>query len=119
VGYKSLGGIHYEMENLEKAEKYFKKSMKINLKCYGENHFEVANSYEHFAKLWKKLGNLQKAEEFCKKSLTIFQHLYGENHPQTAKGYSFLANLCKNNKAEELYLQWANSNVRWHIGKNL
>ena len=78
------------MGNLPKAEEFYLKALKIRLNLFGENHSDVAASFNNLAILYNNMGNLPNAEEFYLKSLKIKQNLFGENHSNVA---DFLSNL--------------------------
>ena len=97
------------MGNLPKAEEFYLKSLKIRQNLFGENHSNVATSYNNLGSLYDNMGNLPKAEEFYLKSLKIRQNLFGENHSNVATSYNNLGGLHYNMgnlpKAEEFYLK--------------
>ena len=78
------------MKNLQKAEEFYLKSLKIRENIFNEMDRDVAISYYNLGALNKKMGNLNKAEEFHIKALKIREHLYGENHGDTSKSYNDL-----------------------------
>ena len=97
------------MGNLHKAEEFYLKSLKIYENLFGENHSDVAMSYNNLGNLYDNKGNLSKAEEFYLKSLKIYENLFGENHSDVAKSYNNLGSLYDNMgnlpKAEEFLLK--------------
>jgi hypothetical protein len=52
---------------------------------YGENNFNLANTYYNLCLLYEKLNDKQKSLEFAKKSYSIASSHYGENHQKTYK----------------------------------
>ena len=72
---------------------------------YGENHPEIALSYNNYGALFIAIGNLKKAEEFMQKSLTIRLKICGENFDDTANSFSNLSLLYhKMNRNQEARL---------------
>ena len=67
----NLGFLYDNVGNLPKAEDFHLKSLKIRQNLFGENHSNVAGSYNNLGSLYENMGNLQKAEEFYLKSLKI------------------------------------------------
>lgn len=50
---------------------YYEKSLEIRLSIYGEQHLDVAYSYENLFEIYTALGNTAKAEEYKKKAEEI------------------------------------------------
>ena len=69
---------------LDEALRYYKKSVTIKLNTLGENHPDVAASYNNIGIVYRDKGELDKALEYYNKSLTIRLNTLGENHPRTA-----------------------------------
>ena len=103
----NLAIVYKNMGNLQKAEEFYMKSLTIRQKLFGENHANVANSFNNLGDLYENMGNLQKAEEFYSKSITIRQKLFGENHADVAQSFNNLGVLYEKmgnlQKAEEFY----------------
>ena len=62
--------------------------MKIRLQVLGENHPDVAISYNRIGVAYDKLGEYEKALEFFQKALKIRLQVLGENHPDVATSYN-------------------------------
>ena len=60
----NLGLLYDNMGNLQKAEEFYLKSFKIYENLFGENHSDVATSYNNLGSLYYNMGNLPKAEQF-------------------------------------------------------
>ena len=67
----NLAELYKNQGNLEKAEEFHKKSLKIIINLLGEDHSDTSTSYDNLALLYRNKGNLEKAEEFHNKSLKI------------------------------------------------
>ncbi len=65
-------------------EPILKKSLKINIDFFGENHYSTAIFSNNLAFFYFKKANLIKSEEYIQKSLKISLALFGENHSNTA-----------------------------------
>ncbi len=96
-----------QMEEYEKAEKWYKKYINISKEMYGEEHFSVINGYSNLANTCYNQFNYQEAEKFYKKCIKIKEKMVGENHPDTLRIYNSLAIVyCSQGnykKAEELH----------------
>lgn len=56
----------------------------IRKKIYGEDHVEVATSYDNLASVYNSLGEYNKAKECSKKAIMIRKEFYGEDHADVA-----------------------------------
>jgi len=59
----------------------------------GEEHPDVASSYNSLANLYSDQGRYTEAEPLLQKALALSQRLLGEEHPNVASSYNNLANL--------------------------
>jgi len=105
----SFGNLYKNMSNFNKAEDFYLKCLKIRQNLFGENHPDVALSFNNLGLLYYNSGDFSKTEEFYGKSLKIYQNLYGENHSDVATSFNNLGLFYKNaghlNIAEEFYLK--------------
>jgi len=62
----------------------------------GEDHPDVATSYNNLASLYRSQGRYTEAEPLLKKALELRQRLLGENHLHVATSYNNLAGLYGN-----------------------
>ena len=62
--------------------------MKIQLEIYGENHLNVAKTYNGIGSVYGSQGDYPKALEMYQKSLKILLEEYGEYHPDVARSYN-------------------------------
>ncbi|BBD58560.1 NB-ARC domain-containing protein [Nostoc sp. HK-01] len=73
----------------------------------GEQHPDVAGSYNNLAYLYKSQGRYSEAEPLYQKALQLKQQLLGEAHPSVATSYNNLATLYDSqgrySEAEPLY----------------
>ena len=82
--YKGIADRLYDRYELDKALKYYSKSLTIRLNKSGENHPDVATIYNDMGCVYQDKGELSKALEYHNKSLTIRLNTLGENHPDVA-----------------------------------
>ncbi|MEJ1930063.1 tetratricopeptide repeat protein [Nostoc sp. NIES-2111] len=73
----------------------------------GEEHPDVATSYNNLAVLYSNQGRYSEAEPLYKKALKLRQRVLGEEHPYIASSYNNLAGLYESqgrySEAEPLY----------------
>lgn len=99
--YNNLGMAYERNYNLNKAEDYHLKALKINEKFrpMSEN---TANSNNNLGEVYRKKGKFELAEKYHRIALDIYIKLYQDTHPRTALGYNNVAFICeKLNKNEE------------------
>jgi tetratricopeptide (TPR) repeat protein len=83
----ALAKCEERFSNYNKALEYHEKSLEIRKKTVGENHLDVASSYNSIAFLWHSKGDFDLALEYSEKSLEIKLETIGDNH--TAVAISF------------------------------
>lgn len=108
------------MELLEKIEEFLRKYalyeeyeeiahelLKIRLSIFGQDHPDVASTYNNIGTAYADLGEYDKAMEYDQKALSILVSVYGENHPEVAKSYNNIGfvydGLGESGKALECY----------------
>jgi len=68
---------------------YYQKGLEINIKVSGQDHPDVAASYNNIAIIYKNQGKYEEALELYTKSLDIKTRIYGgDNHPDVAASYT-------------------------------
>eukprot|EP00529_Nitzschia_sp_RCC80_P016487 CAMPEP_0113481858 /NCGR_PEP_ID=MMETSP0014_2-20120614/22623_1 /TAXON_ID=2857 /ORGANISM="Nitzschia sp." /LENGTH=657 /DNA_ID=CAMNT_0000375363 /DNA_START=86 /DNA_END=2059 /DNA_ORIENTATION=+ /assembly_acc=CAM_ASM_000159 len=75
------------------ALQQYRKALVIREKCLGEDHLDVAGSYQNIGESLSKLGDFQGALAAYRESLSILESLLGENHADVAIGHSLLGNV--------------------------
>ncbi|MFC5471584.1 tetratricopeptide repeat protein [Cohnella suwonensis] len=89
----NLGWCCESLDELEQAENYLLKSIKMNFMIYGtEIHPEIATTYINLAMVYSKMGELdskyfQLAKEKYEKGISIDCKCYHENHIEVGKDY--------------------------------
>ena len=66
-----MANVYSDKEDLYSALEYYRKSLTIQLHNMGENHPELATSYDNIANVYNEKGELDHALEYHHKSLTI------------------------------------------------
>ncbi len=102
-----LGYIEQKMAQYQQALKRHLKALALAQEKHGENHPDVAKSYNNIGGVYDLLGESSKALEFYKKALNIKLRVLGENHPDVAISYNNIGSiydlLGENGKALEFY----------------
>lgn len=75
------------------ALQQYRKALVIRERCLGEDHLDVAGSYQNIGESLCKLGDFQGALAAYRESLSILESLLGENHADVAAGHSLLGNV--------------------------
>jgi len=66
----------------------------IRRKIYGEEHSDVAPSYNNLGVICRDTGHYNEAKEFHEKALIIGRKIYGEEHRDVAASYNNLGVVC-------------------------
>ena len=80
------------MGDYKKALEYHELSLKIMKKILGEEHPDIAKSYNNIGNTYDKMGDYKKALEYHELSLKIRKKILGEEHPDTASSYNSIGN---------------------------
>ncbi|MCS6906027.1 MAG: tetratricopeptide repeat protein, partial [Bacteroidia bacterium] len=72
----------------------------------GENHFQVAASYNNMAVVYDSQGQYTLALEYQQKALQIRIETLGQNHPEVAMSYNNMALVYKNQGQYALALEY-------------
>lgn len=75
------------------ALQQYRKALVIRERCLGEDHLDVAGSYQNIGESLCKLGDFQGALAAYRESLSILESLLGENHADVASGHSLLGSV--------------------------
>lgn len=75
------------------ALQQYRKALVIRERCLGEDHLDVAGSYQNIGESLCKLGDFQGALAAYRESLSILESLLGENHADVAAGHSLLGSV--------------------------
>ena len=103
------GEVYNSLGEYNQAKEHHKKALMISKKTssFGEDHSNVATSYNHLASVYNSLGEYNQAKELHEKALTIHKKIFGKDHADVATGYNNLASvyysLGEYNQAKELH----------------
>ena len=79
--YNRLGEYNQAKELVEKARMIYKK-------IFGEDHADVATSYNNLALVYSCLGEYNEGKELFEKSLMMQKKIFGEDHAHLATSYN-------------------------------
>ncbi|CAH3027727.1 unnamed protein product, partial [Porites evermanni] len=87
------------------AKVFHEKALMIQKRTLGEDHNDVATSYNKLALLCDSLGEYNLAKELNYKALIIWKNIFGEDHAKVATSFNNLALISKSlgeyNQAKE------------------
>ena len=63
------------------AKELYEKALMIRKKIFGEEHADVATSYNNLAGVYYMFGECNQAKELYEKALIILKKIFGEEHP--------------------------------------
>ena len=117
------GQVYDRIGKYSQAEGFHKKALMIRKKIFGEDHTDVASSYNNLASVYCTLGKYNQAKELHEKALVIWGKINGEDHVDVARSYNNLASVYSSlgeyNQAKELYEKalviWKKINVEDHV----
>ena len=120
----STRGLVYDrIGKYSQAEGFHKKALMIRKNIFGEDHTNVASSYNNLASVYCTLGKYNQAKELHEKALVIWGKINGEDHVDVARSYNNLASVYSSlgeyNQAKELHEKalviWKKINVEDHV----
>ena len=117
------GQVYERIGKYSQAEGFHKKALMIRKKIFGEDHTDIASSYNNLASVYSSLGKYNQAKELHEKALVIWGKINGEDHVDVARSYNNLASVYSSlgeyNQAKELYekslVTWKKINVEDHV----
>ena len=77
----NLAQAEKQLNNMEPAEKYYKRVLKIDKRLHGTNHPNYATTLINLAILYSSLGRVEDAKAHYKEGLAIREKVLGINHP--------------------------------------
>ena len=82
------GNVFRKFGQYEKALSFYQKCLNIELKTLGDEHPDVATSYNNIGSIWDSKGEYDKALGFYQKCLDIRLKTLGDEHPDVATSYN-------------------------------
>ncbi|CAH3103920.1 unnamed protein product, partial [Porites lobata] len=99
--------IRKKIFEYSQAKELYEKALTIHKKIFGEDHADVATTYNNLASVYSILGEYNQAKELLEKALMIDKKIFGEDHGSVATRYNNLASVYKNlgeyKQAKELH----------------
>ena len=104
----SISGVVYRrLGEYNRANELHEKALMIRKRIFGEDHADVASSYNNLATVFNHLGESDQAKHLHEKALMIRKKILGEDHADVGESYNNLAavyhRLGEYNQAKELY----------------
>ena len=101
------GEVYHRLGEYNQAKELHEKALIIRKKIFGEDHADVATSYNNLALVYNRLEEYNQAKELHEKALTIRKKIFGEDHAHVATSYNDLAivynSLGENSQAKKLH----------------
>merc|ERR1711965_254410 len=97
-----MGEVYRSQGKYDEALEYYNKDLEINLKKLGNDHPDVARTYNNMALVYDSQGKYDEALEHYNKSLEIRLKKLGNDHPDVADTKYNIALLYKNNLNNKL-----------------
>ncbi|MBW4635290.1 MAG: tetratricopeptide repeat protein [Iphinoe sp. HA4291-MV1] len=91
--FAGLGKFYYGQGLYALAQPWLEECVSVVQSRLGEEHLDVATSYNNLASLYESQGRYTDAEPLYIKALELYQRLLGDEHPDVATSYSGLAEL--------------------------
>ena len=81
------GAVYNHLGEYTQAKELHEKALTIRKKIFGEDHANVATSYNNLASVYNRLGKYNQAKELHEKALTIHKKIFGEDHANVGESY--------------------------------
>ena len=79
-----------DLGQYNEAKEHYEKAVIIRKKIFGEEHADVAASYNNLGIVYQDLGQYNEAKEYYEKALIIKKKIFGEEHAAVATSYNNL-----------------------------
>ena len=107
----AIGLIHNSLGEYQTALDYFLQCAEMRKAALGEDHFDVAATYNNIGHIYANLGEFSKAMEYQKKSMGIKKKILNENDPSIAISHSNIGSI--------FYYQRDFDSAAYHLNKAL
>ena len=77
--------MYHSLGEYNQAKEMYEKALMIRKKIFGENHANVAKSYNNLASVYHSLGEYNQAKELHEKGLMIRKKIFDDNNQATTK----------------------------------
>ena len=85
------GVVYKNLKEYNQAKELHEKALTIRKKIFGEDHADVATSYNDLAIVYNSLGEYSQAKELHEKALMVYKKIFREDHAHVATSYNNLA----------------------------
>ncbi|CAF3631419.1 unnamed protein product [Rotaria sp. Silwood1] len=99
TNYNSIGIVHNEKGEYDKALEYYEKALQIRIQSFPPNHPSLAPTYSNIGSVYNDKGEYDKALEYYKKALAIQMKFLSPYHSSLLTTYNNIG-LVYNHKAE-------------------
>ena len=72
--------MYNRLGQYNQAKELYEKALTICKKIFGEDHADVATSYNNLALVYNTLGEYNQAKELHEKALLVRKNIFGEDH---------------------------------------
>ena len=83
-----IGDVKKKKASYSEALEYYQKSLAILEKVYGQEHPDIATSYNNIGEVYRSQGKYPEALEYYKKCLAIRKKVYSQEHLFIATTYN-------------------------------
>ena len=83
--------MYYNLKEYNQAKELYEKAMTLRKTIFGEDHADVATSYNNLASVYNRLGHYNQGKGLYEKALTIRKQIFGEDHKYVERIRSELA----------------------------
>ena len=105
--FNTTGVVYGRIGEYSQAKEMHQKALVILKKIFGEEHANVATSYNNLAGVYCSIGEYSQAKEMHQKALVILKKIFGEEHANVATSYNNLAgvycSIGEYSQAKEMY----------------
>ena len=85
--------IQEYLADYNKGLTYYQRALRQALAQYGENHRDVAYSYNYIGSVYHALGEYEHAMDYFQKALSIQQAILEKNHPDLVSTYNHIGSV--------------------------
>ena len=75
-----MASVYDSLGEYNQAKELYEKALTIRKKIFGEDHADVATSYNNLALVYYNLKEYNQAKELHEKALMIRKQIFGEDH---------------------------------------
>lgn len=101
-----MGYLLNQQADYKNALAYLKKSVAIKKETLGEEHREIANTYNEIGTVYKQKNDYTNALKWYKKALWIWEKALGTDHPDTAIVYNNIGTVYDDQGEYASALEW-------------